>query len=103
VPHERLLQKLEALGAFGNLLKWIHSFLTDHFQRVIINGSFSQWLLVNSGVLQGSVLGPLLFLLYVNDIQEVVKHSTIKLFADNALYYIKILNQWLTVICYSRT
>jgi len=91
VPHERLL-KLEALGVSGDLLKWIRSFLTGRFQRVIINGSFSRWLPVSSGVPQGSVLGPLLFLLYVNDIQEVVKHSAVKLFADDVALY-KMFNQ----------
>ena len=60
VPHERLLLKLEALGISGMLLKWICSFLTCHFQRVMINGSHSQWLPVSSGVPQGSVLGSLL-------------------------------------------
>ena len=61
MPHERLLLKLEALGISGMLFKWSCSFLTCRFQRVMINGSHSQWLPVSSGVRQSSVLDPLLF------------------------------------------
>jgi len=81
VPHERLLLKLEALGVSGDLLKWIHSFLTGCFQRVIINGSFSQ------SVLEYLKVQFWEFLMYVNDIQEVVKHFTVKLFADDVALY----------------
>ena len=83
VPHKRLLMKIEKLGISGNLLKWIKDFLTDRQQRVLINGISSEWSEVSSGVPQGSVLGPLLFILYVNDLPSEVS-SFCKLFADDA-------------------
>ena len=82
VPHERLLIKLEIRGEILTLLRF---FLTK--QRVVINGAFSDWASVTYGVPQGTVLGPLLFLLYANDLESVVKYSTIKLFSDDALLY----------------
>ena len=91
VSHPRLLLKLEALGITGNILIWLNSFLTAQRQRVVINGAFSSWVPVTSGVPQGSVLGPLLFLLYINDISSVVSHSRVKLFADDVTIYKEIL------------
>ena len=62
-------------------------FLSSRLQRVVVNGCYSSWLPVRSGVPQGSVLGPLLFLIYVNDLHEAVSHSTLKLFADDVALY----------------
>ena len=87
VPHERLLLKLSSLGIRGK--KFCHGsdfLLTQRKQRVVINGTFSDWAAVNSGIPQGSVLGPLLFLIYVNDLDSVIAHSTVKLFDDVLLY-----------------
>ena len=87
VPHSRLLLKLESLGIAGDLLNWVRAFLTARAQRVVVNGSHSSWLPVISGVPQGSILGPLLFILYVNDIKSVISHSYLKMFADDLTLY----------------
>ena len=68
VPHKRLLQKLKAYGIEGQVLAWISSFLTGRHMTVSIRGQMSEDSTVHSGVPQGSVIGPILFLAYVNDI-----------------------------------
>ena len=83
VPHMRLLFKLKSLGIDGNILRVIDSFLSNRFQRVLIGDSLSSPLPVSSGVPQGSVLGPLLFLIYVNDIDDCVLHCKLYKFADD--------------------
>ena len=82
VPHKRLLRKVRAHGIGGKLIRWIEAFLTDRSQRVVISGSRSDWTPVSSGVPQGSVLGPLLFVLYVNDLPSTVD-SPAMIFADD--------------------
>ena len=82
VPHKRLLIKLKSHGIKGNVLKWIQNWLHNRKQRVVLNGKASNWTNVNSGVPQGSVLGPVLFLVYINDIDEGVT-SIISKFADD--------------------
>ena len=82
VPKKRLLQKLSAYGIEGKVLCWIEDFLSDRRMRIMVRGEYSEWVDVISGVPQGSVLGPILFLIYVNDIPEMVNCS-IKMFADD--------------------
>ena len=86
VPHKRLLIKLKNCGIRGNVLNWIRSFLANRRQRVILRNGVSDWKYVPSGVPQGSILGPLLFLIYVNDIPDSVL-STAKMFADDTKLY----------------
>ena len=82
--------KLQSLGVCGQLFRWICSFLTTLSHQVVINGQFSKWLSVGSGVPQGSTLGSLLFVLYVNDIRSVVQTSSLKLFADDVCLYAQV-------------
>ena len=86
VPHKRLIHKLRAYGIGGKLLEWLQSFLSDREQSVVINSVFSSWRPVTSGVPQGSVLGPLLFAIYVNDLPLIVS-SNLFMFADDLKLY----------------
>lgn len=92
VPHQRLLSKLDHNGIRNNTLDWIKHFLTDRTQQVVVEGHASTPVVVSSGVPQGTVLGPLLFLIYINDMPTNISPGTsIKLFADDAMLY-RIVN-----------
>ena len=92
VSHLKLLYKLKMHGIYGNTLQWIQSFLIGRTQTVILEGQNSDELTVTSGVPQGSVLGPILFLLYINDLPENVQ-SQVRLFADDTAIYLAVGKQ----------
>ena len=87
VPHERLFVKLQAIGIRGEVLRWIKSFLRGRTQCVNVDGARSTWRDVLSGIPQGSVIGPILFVIFINDMPSHVKHNLCKLFADDCKLY----------------
>ena len=88
VPHAPLLEKLSEIGLNPYIIKWIKSYLTDREQFVVVDGSSSNPLQVLSGVPQGSVLGPLIFLIYINDVVwQISSSSKINLYADDIALY----------------
>ena len=89
VYHPALLQKLANVGIAEEALAWVENYLSNRIQRVVINGESSSWGHVEAGVPQGSVLGPLLFLIYINDIVDIV-HTNIRLFADDTVFYVTV-------------
>ena len=89
VPNRRLLHKIKGYGVCGNLLSWLTNFLDQRYQRVTVDGVHSKWCRVISGVPQGSVLGPLLFIIYINDLLENI-NCNIKQYADDTKLYTTI-------------
>ena len=91
VPHQRLLLKLKAHGIGNDVINWIEKWLTHRKQRVIVDGEISNWKSVLSGVPQGSVLGPILFLIYINDLEDDISSKVLK-FADDTKVFRKVTN-----------
>ena len=92
VWHEGILFKLKTYGVNGEVLILLTNYLHERYQRVLLNGQTSSWELVKSGVPQGSVLGPLLFLIYINDLPDNLK-SNCKIFADDTSLFYKVFDK----------
>ncbi len=92
VPIRRLLYKLSQYGIRGKVLRWLTTFLVGREQRVVLEGIPSPWCAVTSGVPQDTILGPIMFLFFVNDIPEKVS-TNVKLFADDCKLYNRIRNR----------
>ena len=91
VPHQRLLLKLKAHGIRDGIINWVEQYLTDRRQRVVVDGEVSNWKSVLNGVPQGSVLGPLLFLIYINDLDDNITSNVLK-FADDTKVFRRVNN-----------
>ena len=92
VWHESLIFKLKTYGVKGNLLKLLENYLTDHQQRVALNGQTSSWENIYTGVPQGSMLDSLLFLIYINDLPDGLT-SMCKIFADDTSLFSKVIDK----------
>ena len=91
VPHDKLIFKLSQFGITGPLLDWFSDYLSERKQRVVVDGFSSSYLDVTPDVPQCSIVGPLLFLIYVNDLSDAAKHIKVPMFADDSKCY-KIIN-----------
>ena len=95
VPHQRLLYQLKAHSIGNDVIYWIEKWLTKRRQRVVVNGAISNWKSVLSGVPQGSVLGPILFLIYIyiyiNDLEDDISSKVLN-FADDTTVFRKVTN-----------
>ena len=91
------MYKLKRLGICGKYYGLIHSFLNDRHQRVVLNGQCSNWSKIKAGVPQGSILGPLLFLVYINDLPEGLTTNA-KLFADDTSLFSVVHNSTLSSV-----
>ena len=89
VPRQRLLIKLKSHAMGVNIVTWIQNWLTDKKQSVSVEGETSAWTAVHSGAPQGSVLGPLLFLIYINDLEDEVASNILK-FADDTQIFRRV-------------
>ena len=87
--HEGLIFKLKSNGISGNLLSFFSNYLRNRQQRVVLNGITSDWKDIEAGVPQGSVLGPLLFLVYINDLPDNIS-SEMRLFADDSSLFTRV-------------
>ena len=88
VWHDGLIFKLKCNGISGSLLDFFQNYLQNRYQRVVLNGTVSDWRSINAGVPQGSVLGPLLFLVYINDLTDNI--SEMHLFADDSSLFTRV-------------
>ena len=102
VWHRGLIHKLRDIGCSDGLLNWFSSYLSNRQQCVIYNGQASEWTFVKAGIPQGSILGPLLFLIYINDIVNELR-AYVRLFADDTILYIIVENPNTAAVILNRT
>ena len=93
VNHAILIHKLHLSGISGKILNWVKNFLDNRTQKVVVDGAESVPAPVISGVPQGTVLGPVLFIIYMNDLHKVIKNSILKCFADDSKLIMNIKNR----------
>ena len=91
MPHLRLLLKLKTHGIGNDVINWIDKWLTHRRQRVTVDFEISNWKSVLSGVPQGSILGPMLFLIYINDLEDDISSKVLK-FVDDTKVFRKVTN-----------
>ena len=87
IDYDMLLTELEAYGVRGIEKSWFVNYLSGRRQRVVVNGAMSNWSKMVKGVPQGSILGPLLFMIFTNDMPPAVKHCSVNLYADDTTIY----------------
>ena len=93
VDHKLLVKKLTHYGIHPKIVKWVESFLTNRTQSVVVDGNLSLIALIISGVPQGTVLGPILFLIFINDIEHCILHSIVRCFADDTRISIAVKSE----------
>ena len=98
VPHNRFISKLKSYGIEYYTLRWIQAFLSDRVQQVCVNGINSEWANITSVIPQGSILGPILFVLCINDLHDNIV-SNVYMFADDTIAF-KTINSPMTSIHY---
>ena len=97
VQHPILLDNLVAMGLDNSVVEWVKSYLTERKQRVLANDTYSSYQTVTQGVPQGSVLGPLFYIVYANDLARIIKNCKIAMYADDAVLYISHPNNDIAV------
>ena len=93
VDHKHLLKKLQIYGVHSRIIRWIESFLQNRQQAVVVDGHLSVLGSIVSGVPQGTVLEPILFLVFINDVDQCIMHSIIRCFADDTRISIAITSE----------